>query len=75
MGNSGKSPTGPRPRPVLNERIMSSMSEKQTAAHPWHDVEIGMLITSIIFELYLLIQKHVMFLLFCHRRAWSSKDI
>ncbi|XP_035814652.1 soluble inorganic pyrophosphatase-like isoform X1 [Zea mays] len=26
---------------VLNERILSSMSQKHVAAHPWHDLEIG----------------------------------
>ena len=29
-------------RPVaLNERILSSMSRRSVAAHPWHDLEIG----------------------------------
>ncbi|CAA2984870.1 soluble inorganic pyrophosphatase 4 isoform X2 [Olea europaea subsp. europaea] len=27
--------------PPLNERILSSMSRKAVAAHPWHDLEIG----------------------------------
>ncbi|XP_022841630.1 soluble inorganic pyrophosphatase 4-like isoform X2 [Olea europaea var. sylvestris] len=26
---------------VLNERILSSMSRRSVAAHPWHDLEIG----------------------------------
>ncbi|XP_071915503.1 soluble inorganic pyrophosphatase PPA1 isoform X1 [Coffea arabica] len=26
---------------VLNERILSSMSRRSAAAHPWHDLEIG----------------------------------
>nr|GMC99100.1 soluble inorganic pyrophosphatase-like [Ipomoea batatas]GMD00854.1 soluble inorganic pyrophosphatase-like [Ipomoea batatas] len=26
---------------VLNERILSSMSRRTVAAHPWHDLEIG----------------------------------
>lgn len=26
---------------ALNQRILSSMSHKSTAAHPWHDLEIG----------------------------------
>ncbi|GJN21975.1 hypothetical protein PR202_gb09499 [Eleusine coracana subsp. coracana] len=26
---------------ALNERILSSMSQKHVAAHPWHDLEIG----------------------------------
>jgi len=29
------------PHPKLNERILSSMSRRTVAAHPWHDVEIG----------------------------------
>lgn len=31
----------PRSSPALNERILSSMSRKAVAAHPWHDLEIG----------------------------------
>lgn len=27
---------------ALNERILSSMSRRSVAAHPWHDLEIGM---------------------------------
>ncbi|GJN36289.1 hypothetical protein PR202_gb25136 [Eleusine coracana subsp. coracana] len=27
--------------PALNERILSSMSRRSVAAHPWHDLEIG----------------------------------
>ncbi|KAI8546099.1 hypothetical protein RHMOL_Rhmol07G0089900 [Rhododendron molle] len=30
-----------RPAPRLNERILSSMSRRSVAAHPWHDLEIG----------------------------------
>jgi hypothetical protein len=26
---------------ALNEGILSSVSEKNVAAHPWHDLEIG----------------------------------
>ncbi|KAG9131076.1 hypothetical protein Leryth_006818 [Lithospermum erythrorhizon] len=26
---------------ALNERILSSMSRRSVAAHPWHDLEIG----------------------------------
>ncbi|KAG6503094.1 hypothetical protein ZIOFF_035383 [Zingiber officinale] len=28
--------------PPLNERILSSMTRRSVAAHPWHDLEIGM---------------------------------
>ncbi|CAN6476791.1 unnamed protein product [Victoria cruziana] len=30
-----------RPTPRLNERILSSLSRRSVAAHPWHDLEIG----------------------------------
>lgn len=30
-----------KPHPPLNERILSSMSRRSVAAHPWHDLEIG----------------------------------
>lgn len=28
-------------KPALNERIIKSMSQRSVAAHPWHDLEIG----------------------------------
>lgn len=31
--------------PALNERILSSMSRRSVAAHPWHDLEIGIVHT------------------------------
>ncbi|KAJ0088876.1 hypothetical protein Patl1_31934 [Pistacia atlantica] len=37
-----KPPTSqPAPNPPLNERILSSMTRRSVAAHPWHDLEIG----------------------------------
>jgi inorganic pyrophosphatase len=30
-----------RQAPRLNERILSSLSRRTVAAHPWHDLEIG----------------------------------
>jgi inorganic pyrophosphatase len=30
-----------RATPRLNERILSSLSRRSVAAHPWHDLEIG----------------------------------
>ncbi|PKI62125.1 hypothetical protein CRG98_017498, partial [Punica granatum] len=27
--------------PPLNERILSSLTRRSIAAHPWHDLEIG----------------------------------
>lgn len=35
------SPAPPMRAPRLNERILSSMSRRSVAAHPWHDLEIG----------------------------------
>ena len=32
----------PKRAPKLNERILSSLSRRSVAAHPWHDLEIGM---------------------------------
>lgn len=32
-----------RRAPRLNERILSSLSRRSVAAHPWHDLEIGTL--------------------------------
>ena len=31
------------PHLPLNERILSSMRRRSVAAHPWHDLEIGIL--------------------------------
>jgi len=36
-----------RPTPRLNERILSSLSRRSVAAHPWHDLEIGILIEHV----------------------------
>lgn len=44
MANSGGEGSGKNsgfPHVVLNERILSSMSRRSVAAHPWHDLEIG----------------------------------
>lgn len=30
-----------KPCVALNERIIKSMSQRSVAAHPWHDLEIG----------------------------------
>ncbi|XVF62061.1 hypothetical protein PTKIN_Ptkin08bG0186700 [Pterospermum kingtungense] len=37
---SGNSGVG-YPRVALNERILSSLTRRSIAAHPWHDLEIG----------------------------------
>ena len=34
--------------PRLNERILSSLSRRSVAAHPWHDLEIGSFIDESI---------------------------
>ncbi len=31
----------PTSRAPLNERILSSLTRRSVAAHPWHDLEIG----------------------------------
>lgn len=33
--------------PALNERILSSMSKRSVAAHPWHDLEIGKILVTL----------------------------
>uniref|UniRef100_A0A0R0FVN7 inorganic diphosphatase n=1 Tax=Glycine max TaxID=3847 RepID=A0A0R0FVN7_SOYBN len=38
---NGEEPRENRPVPRLNERILSSLSRRSVAAHPWHDLEIG----------------------------------
>lgn len=39
--------------PKLNERILSSLSRRTVAAHPWHDLEIGRH-TGLIYILYII---------------------
>jgi inorganic pyrophosphatase len=39
--------------PRLNERILSSLSRRTVAAHPWHDLEIGILQKMIVFFIYI----------------------
>ncbi|KAK3162574.1 hypothetical protein QOZ80_1BG0091100 [Eleusine coracana subsp. coracana] len=40
-GHAGSDEEPKRPAPRLNERILSSISQRSVAAHPWHDLEIG----------------------------------
>jgi len=40
-----------RPTPKLNERILSSLSRRSVAAHPWHDLEIGIFILHCVASL------------------------
>ncbi|KAK3435317.1 hypothetical protein EUGRSUZ_D02652 [Eucalyptus grandis] len=41
QSQSQSQPQTQRPVPRLNERILSSLSRRSVAAHPWHDLEIG----------------------------------
>ncbi|KAJ1390791.1 Inorganic pyrophosphatase [Sesbania bispinosa] len=41
MSENGEEVRENRPVPRLNERILSSLSRRSVAAHPWHDLEIG----------------------------------
>ncbi|KAF9620113.1 hypothetical protein IFM89_010763 [Coptis chinensis] len=41
MANNAEGSGHSYTRPALNERIISSMSRRTVAAHPWHDLEIG----------------------------------
>ncbi|OAY72146.1 Soluble inorganic pyrophosphatase 4 [Ananas comosus] len=41
LGIASKSFDSDTSHPPLNERIISSMSRRSVAAHPWHDLEIG----------------------------------
>ncbi|KAL0448295.1 UNVERIFIED_CONTAM: Soluble inorganic pyrophosphatase 4 [Sesamum latifolium] len=49
MAENNVQPTGKSSeysRVALNERILSSLSRRSVAAHPWHDLEIGKLSSS-----------------------------
>ncbi|CAL0311280.1 unnamed protein product [Lupinus luteus] len=39
--NKGEEGQETRQAPRLNERILSSLSKRSVAAHPWHDLDIG----------------------------------
>ncbi|KAG4917104.1 hypothetical protein JHK87_054661 [Glycine soja] len=41
MSDNGEEAGENRPVSRLNERILSSLSRRSVAAHPWHDLEIG----------------------------------
>lgn len=41
MTSEEKDDKAHKPTPKLNERILSSLSRRSVAAHPWHDLEIG----------------------------------
>ncbi|XP_037416331.1 soluble inorganic pyrophosphatase 4-like [Triticum dicoccoides] len=41
-GTNGTAAAAPKTKtPALNERILSSITRRSVAAHPWHDLEIG----------------------------------
>lgn len=45
-----------RPVPRLNERILSSLSRRSVAAHPWHDLEIGTYLSSHLHSIYYILR-------------------
>jgi len=51
---NGEEPRENRPVPRLNERILSSLSRRSVAAHPWHDLEIGNLVVDYVASLHLI---------------------
>ena len=75
-----------KPTPRLNERILSSLSKRSVAAHPWHDLEIGnkSLITFWLRKKYINILCFEPVCLFNYKlffgkmkivcRTWSSSD-
>ena len=49
MSENGEEAGENRPVPRLNERILSSLSKRSVAAHPWHDLEIGSVVNIIVY--------------------------
>ncbi|CAJ1950577.1 unnamed protein product [Sphenostylis stenocarpa] len=47
-GDNGEEVRATRQTPRLNERILSSLSRRSVAAHPWHDLEIGTLLFTVV---------------------------
>ena len=60
---SPKPSRSPPSQVPLNERILSSLSRRTVAAHPWHDLEIGHLFSFFLFYFGNIL---VMLLLFLH---------
>ena len=46
---SPKPSRSPPSQVPLNERILSSLSRRTVAAHPWHDLEIGQIFSFFLF--------------------------
>jgi inorganic pyrophosphatase len=60
------------PTPRLNERILSSLSRRSVAAHPWHDLEIG-IYNLTIFSVHMDLNIKILIMLqiiIC--RTWST---
>lgn len=54
---NGAASTETRTVPRLNERILSSMSRRSVAAHPWHDLEIGIHPHASVVDPFLLLKQ------------------
>jgi len=54
MAENGEESQENRPAPRLNERILSSLSRRSVAAHPWHDLEIGTKSSSYLHSIYII---------------------
>lgn len=52
MAENGEEAQENRPVPRLNERILSSLSRRSVAAHPWHDLEIGTVAETLYIACY-----------------------
>lgn len=65
------------PHPPLNERILSSLSRRSVAAHPWHDLEIGIVVLNSFF-FFLFFPSFPFFLsefyVILFVRSWSSNS-
>lgn len=54
MAKSGGGSSGKHsgfPAVALNERILTSMTRRSVAAHPWHDLEIGISLSLCSFSM------------------------
>lgn len=62
--------------PRLNERILSSMTRRSVAAHPWHDLEIGIFPFSFLWIcshfIFISFFSNTKLLLFMLCRSWCS---
>lgn len=62
-----------RQAPRLNERILSSLSKRSVAAHPWHDLEIGTYYIIMFYIFHIHSQMRILILpipnIFCRTRS------